>query len=129
MIGLIAILGAAGAVCRYWLSQALNQIGQGGSQSLNFPLGTLFVNVLGSFLIGLMFIVFVSRFEIDNSIRQAVMIGFLGGFTTFSSFSLEVVKLIESQQWMLASAYMVLSVVLCISACMAGIGLGRLIAA
>ena len=83
--------GALGAVSRYGVSQfMLSSFGK------SFPYGTLTVNVLGSFLIGYLSMYFVSKTNIDPIFRLTLVVGFLGAFTTFSTFSLDTLNLIES---------------------------------
>lgn len=114
----VALGGAIGASARYGTSiAAMRVIGTG------FPAGTLFVNVAGSFLMG----VIVTLFALKGGTRAApfLMIGVLGGFTTFSSFSLDAVAIWERGQSALAAGYVALSVVLSIAALVLGAGLMR----
>jgi CrcB protein len=116
---LIAAGGALGSLCRYLLGSTLQpRPGQ-------FPLGTLTVNVLGSFLVG-----FIIRFAIDTThvspeARAFLAVGFCGGFTTFSTFAWEVLALAEHGAWMRSAAYVVLSVSLSLIACIAGMASAR----
>jgi len=128
MIVWVAIFGALGAVCRYLMSQSVNISVYGNVKNVVFPVGTLSVNVIGSLLMGFLFSFFMLKLDIDEGIKTGIMVGFLGGFTTFSSFSLEVVRLLENNQWLVALSYVLLSVVLSISMCFIGIWLGRLLA-
>jgi len=116
----IAAGGAAGALLRYWVAGGVNRLAGYG-----FPWGTLAVNVLGSFLMGVLYVVLVERSVLAQEYRALVLIGLLGGFTTFSSFSMETLALIESGQGWRAGANAVLSVVLCLSLCWVGLVLGR----
>ena len=107
----VALGSALGGVARYWCSGIVaNYMGE------TFPWGTLIVNVVGSFLIG--FIATISgtdgRFLIPAEARQFMMVGILGGFTTFSSFSLQTLTLARDGEWLLAGANIVGSVVLCL---------------
>jgi fluoride exporter len=86
----------------------------------SFPMGTLAVNVTGSFAIGLLG-VFLSS---DGMMRQVVLVGVLGGYTTFSAFSLATLNLLNAGEWMRAGLNVVLSVVLCLVAVWAGFALG-----
>ncbi|MCL5260707.1 MAG: fluoride efflux transporter CrcB [Gammaproteobacteria bacterium] len=108
---------------RYWVSNsAYTFIGQ------NFPYGTLLVNVTGSFLMGLLFIIILERFgSIAPQLRAFLLIGFLGGYTTFSSFSIETLTLFEQGEVFKALLNVALSVVLCISAAWVGVIVGRAI--
>lgn len=99
----VAIGGAAGSVLRYAVQSALR------TSSGGFPWGTLTVNLVGSLLIGLC-AAFVERQGAGSWIRPWLMVGLLGGFTTFSAFSLENVHLLRSGQIAALSAYVVVSV-------------------
>jgi fluoride exporter len=113
----VAVGGAFGSVLRFGMSTALHQlIGRG------FPVGTLLVNVVGSLLMGFLFIVLMDR---DSVIRSGVLVGVLGGFTTFSAFSMETFHLIEQGAGLRAAAYVLISVVLCIGATWLGVLLAR----
>jgi fluoride exporter len=120
----IALGSAIGGVTRYWCSGVVARtIGE------TFPWGTLIVNVVGSLLIG--FIATVSgtdgRFIIPAEARQFLMVGILGGFTTFSSFSLQTLALARDGQWLLVAANIVGSVVLCLVMVWAGHMLATLV--
>jgi len=107
----VALGSALGGVARYWCSGIVaQQVGE------TFPWGTLIVNVVGSFLIGLIATVSGTdgRFIIPAEARQFMMVGILGGFTTFSSFSLQTLTLARDGEWLLAGANIVGSVVLCL---------------
>ena len=93
--------GALGSGLRYGVGLWLNRPA--------FPMGTLAVNLLGCFLIGGLATYFGQRLELSEGVRLAVLVGFLGGFTTFSSFGLETVRLIESERMMAAIAYVTVS--------------------
>lgn len=86
---------------------------------------TFAVNLIGSFCLGLAFVLIVERLAGDGLLRPLIMAGFLGAFTTFSAFSLEVFSLIENGRYFDAGAYIVLSVILCAFAAGAAIALGR----
>ncbi|MBB4212363.1 camphor resistance protein CrcB [Rhodothalassium salexigens DSM 2132] len=120
----IALGGALGAVSRHYVSATVMRWwGQTGGGA--FPLGTLAVNVAGSALMGLLVGLLVGRFDAGVALRSFLTVGFLGGFTTFSTFSLETMLLIEKNQWALAGAYALLSVGLCVAAAFAGLALAR----
>ena len=91
-----------------------------------FPYGTLVVNVSGCFIMGILFVIIFDRFSgISQQLRSLILIGFLGGYTTFSSFSIETMNLIETGDWVKAFINVLLSVLLCLSATWIGIVLGR----
>jgi CrcB protein len=94
----IALGGAAGSVARYLVAVQ----GQRLSQSM-FPVGTLTVNVLGCLLIGLLGTLFAGPVIVREEYRLALLVGFLGGFTTFSTFGLETFSLVSDREWWLAS--------------------------
>jgi fluoride exporter len=116
----IAVGSALGGVARYWCSGvAARLIGE------TFPWGTIIVNIAGSFIIGF-FATLTGpdgRIFADTLTRQFVMIGFLGGYTTFSSFSLQTLALLRDGEWLLASANIALSVIACLLAVWAGYAL------
>lgn len=120
----IAIGSALGGMSRYWCSGlAARLIGE------TFPWGTLIVNVVGSFIIGL-FATLTGpdgKFFVGTTARQFVMVGFCGGYTTFSSFSLQTLNLLNDGEWMQAGANMALSFALCMLAVWAGFALAVMI--
>jgi CrcB protein len=117
---LIAIGGAIGAVLRYGASTGVySLLGRG------FPYGTLFVNVAGSLLIGVLSVVMFERFDTAPEWRAAVLVGVLGSFTTFSTFSIETLTLLEQGDVVRAVANIVLSVLICLIAVWFGVSLGR----
>jgi CrcB protein len=89
-----------------------------------FPWGTLFVNVLGSFVIGLFLALTVKEWDVSANMKLFVMTGFCGGYTTFSAFSLQTLNLVQAGEWLRAAAYILGSVVLCLAAVWAGYALG-----
>jgi fluoride exporter len=116
----IATGGATGALLRFWVSSGVYQLlGRG------FPYGTLAVNVLGSLAMGFLYVVLLERSTVTPELRGAVLIGFLGAFTTFSTFSIETLNLIEQAELFKAGLNMLLSVSACIVACWFGLVIGR----
>ena len=100
-IGLAGLLGTLG---RYWLSGlAARRFGE------TFPVGTLLVNIVGCFLAGFLFYLMQERFLVNQTVRTAIMIGFLGGFTTFSSFGLQTFTLIRDSEFGFAALNIVVS--------------------
>lgn len=120
---LIFIGAGIGGVFRYWISN--------GTYSLlgrAFPYGTLFVNISGCFLMGFLFTLVIERWsELEAPLRAFLLIGLLGGYTTFSSFSIETINLIESGALISAFLNIILSVMLCITATWLGVIGGRIV--
>lgn len=115
----VAVGGALGSVCRYGFARALTLW-----LPNTLPLGTLTVNVLGSCAAGILYVVL--GMQGAHSLWRAMLLtGFLGGFTTFSAFSLDTLRLLESERLGLALANMALNLVLSVSACGLGIWLAR----
>ena len=106
----VALGGAAGAVMRYAMANWVHRLWEG-----HFPLGTLLVNALGSFAIGVLYVVILERQALHPDWRDVTMIGFLGAFTTFSTFSLETINLVEAGHWLQAALYIGTSVTVCIA--------------
>ncbi|HEB99703.1 MAG TPA: fluoride efflux transporter CrcB [Thiotrichales bacterium] len=112
--------GAAGALLRYWVSNAVYTLA-----GRAFPYGTLAVNVLGSLAMGFLFVLLVERLESGPAVRAFLLIGLLGAFTTFSTFSIETLNLIQAGEAMKAVLNMLLSVLLCMVAVALGVLVGR----
>lgn len=116
----IAAGGAVGAVLRFALSNGIyRMVGR------DFPYGTLTVNVLGSLLMGFLFITMVERQIVSAEWRAALLVGLLGAFTTFSTFSMETIALLEDGELFRALMNVVLSVLFCLAATWIGISVGR----
>src|SRR5690606_18058707 len=90
-----------------------------------FPYGTLTVNVIGSLLVGMLYVLLVERLQVGPEWRALLITGLLGGFTTFSAFSLETLLLFEQGELLKAVLNVVLSVVLCLAVAWVGIVVGR----
>ena len=119
---LICLGGALGTGARYLIGGlAARWLGP------EFPYGTLFINVLGSFLIGFIQQVGLTTLAIPETTRLVLTIGVMGGFTTYSSFSYETISLIENGSWLGAAANIVLTTGLCLVVCVLGLGLGRVV--
>ena len=114
--------GALGAVSRYRLSTAVERF-NGGS----FPMGTFAVNLLGSFLIGMLFILFAEKMALAEQWRPVLVIGFLGAMTTFSTFSLDALLLFQQGHYNTALFYILSSVVVCLFAAFAGMQVSRIL--
>jgi len=121
-ITLVGLAGLAGTLCRYWLSGAV--VRRYGEE---FPWGTLAVNVAGCFAVGLLYQLLQERGDVGETARAAVFVGLLGGFTTFSSFSLQTLDLARDGRWGLAAANIVLSVLICLAAVALGHGMAHLL--
>ncbi len=117
---LIGVGGFAGAVARYVVDGVVAERTGGG-----FPWGTLAINVSGSFVLGLLFAMSAERAILPADIRGPLMIGFLGAYTTFSTFMLESWRLIESGAWTLAVANLGGSIALGLVAVFLGLTVGR----
>ena len=116
----VAAGGAAGALLRYWVSLGVHALAGRG-----FPWGTLVVNVAGSLAMGVLYVALVERADLDPAWRAGLLIGLLGAFTTFSTFSIETLNLIEQGETVPAALNAAGSVALCLLACWAGIVAGR----
>ncbi len=111
---LVALGGAVGSVGRYWTGILF-----AGAFGLDFPLGTLVINILGSFIIGLADVA-----AGGSAMRSLIIVGFCGGYTTFSSFSLQTLELIRAGHPVAASINVLLSVAICLAATVAGASVG-----
>ncbi len=116
----IAAGGALGSVARYLINVSPLQGAIG-----RFPLPTFVINVTGSFLIGLLLIALTDKFDVGDNVRFAVLVGFLGAFTTFSTFELEIWALIREANYATAFLYLFLSVALGFAGVIAGVALGK----
>jgi CrcB protein len=117
----VAVGGALGSVGRFWLSGLVaDRAGE------TFPWGTILVNITGSFVIGAFAALTApeGRWSASPAVRQFVMIGVCGGYTTFSSFSLQTLTLLRDRQWLYAGGNVLLSVLLCMLAVWLGYVMG-----
>jgi CrcB protein len=119
---LIGLGGFAGAIARYLLDSRI-AAATGGA----FPWGTLAINLSGSFAIGILFALITERAAFPSEWRAPLMIGFLGSYTTFSTFALESWRMIEDGAWLMAGANIVGSLALGLIAVIGGVALGRAI--
>jgi CrcB protein len=115
----VAGAGAIGALARWGLSTAI------GSRVSGFPWGTLVVNVTGSFVLGLLFVVLTERVESSAAMRLTLMTGLLGAYTTFSTFSLETFRLLEDAAYGAATLNVAGNLALGLVAVAAGAAVGR----
>jgi CrcB protein len=117
----IAIGSALGGVARHWCTGVAARL-----FGMAFPWGTLIINVLGSFVIGLFFTLTgpEGRLEASTNAKLFVMVGLCGGYTTFSAFSLQTLALFQGGEWGRAGGYVAASVVLCLLAVWAGYAAG-----
>ncbi|MES9825439.1 MAG: fluoride efflux transporter CrcB [Candidatus Thiodiazotropha endolucinida] len=116
----IASGGAVGALFRFWVSSGIySLLGRG------FPYGTLVVNVLGSLVMGFLYVLLLERTTVSPEMRGALLIGFLGAFTTFSTFSIETLNLLEQAEMLKAGLNILVSVIACVLACWFGLVVGR----
>lgn len=111
----IALGGAIGAVLRYLMSAGINPL-----IPVNFPIGTLLVNILGCLIIGIVYAVLSETPSFQTMLKPFLVIGILGGFTTFSSYAIEMVQMVQLQQTMKALAYLALSNIIGLAAAWAG---------
>ena len=116
----IAAGGALGALLRYWASQSVHALAGRG-----FPYGTLFVNVIGSLLMGFLTIWLLERSAAGPALRGFLLVGMLGAFTTFSTFSMETLNLMEAGQLLKAGMNIFLSLLICIGAAYVGVLMAR----
>ena len=119
-VAFIAAGGAVGAVARY-----LVNISHLANIFDKFPLPTFLINVVGSSLIGFLLILLTDKYEISDNLRMAIIVGFLGAFTTFSTFEMEIYGLIREKLPLMALLYFFLSVVAGFFGLVAGVSLAR----
>jgi len=118
----ICLGGAVGTGARHLLSEwLLRGLGNG------FPYGTLAVNLLGSFLVGTLMHIGLTVEGVSPTLRLALTTGVMGGFTTYSTFSYETLRLMQAEAWALACANIAITVVACLLACLLGLLLAKAI--
>ena len=120
---LVAVGGAVGSLLRFWMSGVAQRSVPATGEWSVFPAGTLVVNVFGCLLAGALAEVGERHGPLSNETRALLMVGFLGGFTTFSAFANETVAVWRSGAVAVAAANVVLSVLICVAAVVAGRGL------
>ena len=117
----IGIGGFLGANSRYWLGSLINRwLGTG------FPWATALVNISGALLIGIIATLFADRAIDNEALRLFLIVGVLGGYTTFSSYTFEAVSMMQEDRWMAAISYLALSNLVGILACVAGVMIARI---
>jgi CrcB protein len=118
----VAVAGAIGSLCRWGIGRlAVRLFGP------DFPYGTLIVNIIGCFLIGLIMHIAITTDKLSPTARLTLTVGFLGALTTFSSFSYETVMLIEQARWTAAGCNIATNLVTGLAATFAGLVLGRIL--
>jgi len=120
LLAAVAIGGSLGSVARYLVA-----VGAGRLVGTAFPWGTLVINIVGSFLIGVFAESFALSWNVSQTVRVFLIVGICGGFTTFSTFSLDTIVLMQRGELVPAGAYIVASVVLSITALFGGLLLVR----
>ena len=119
---MVGIGGFIGAIARFWLGSYI-----GGRMGTRFPYGTFVINISGSFFIGLILTVLSERTHLSPNWRYLVPIGFIGAYTTFSTFEYETLRTIQDGQFLIASLNVALSVLLGFAAVWGGVIAGRAI--
>ncbi len=118
----IALAGAAGTLCRYWLGGFVQK-----SFNMAFPLGTAVVNMAGCLVFGILWAIFENRLAVSGQMRIIVFIGFFGAFTTFSSFMFETIQLLDESQWLWAIGNIIMQNILGLICILIGLAIGRLV--
>jgi CrcB protein len=109
----VGLGGLFGSVARYLISHYLTQTNNG-----HFPWATTLVNVIGSIFIGILFAYFEKGINVSNEVKLLLTVGFCGGFTTFSTFSLEFIKLLDNGHFYTAGVYLLINVFFSITLCL-----------
>ena len=116
----VGVGGAIGAISRFFVGKKIAE--QWGT---SFPYSTLTINLTGAFLIGIILTVLTERVVADSFWRMLIVVGFLGGYTTFSSYTFEGMQLIESGRWFAALVYVGVSNLACFLCCAVGMAMAR----
>ncbi|MCF7825494.1 MAG: fluoride efflux transporter CrcB [Candidatus Marinimicrobia bacterium] len=116
----VGVGGFLGAIGRYWISGLAQRL------SDRFPLGTLSVNLLGSFLLGFFATLFLEKMMVNQELRLLLLVGLLGAFTTYSTFSLETLNLLRTGEWMFAGLNIVTNLAGTLIAVWAGVSIAKL---
>lgn len=124
MLNILAVFfgGGLGALTRYLTSLYMTRV-----LAVNLPLATFTVNTIGSFLIGFLYILFVQKSDLSPALKLALTVGFCGGLTTFSTFSLELFEMVKNAQYLHAFVYIILSVIICLIAVTVGVYCAKII--
>lgn len=124
MLNILAVFfgGGLGALTRYLTSLYMTRV-----LAVNLPLATFTVNIIGSFLIGFLYILFVQKSDLSPALKLALTVGFCGGLTTFSTFSLELFEMVKNAQYLHAFVYAILSVIICLIALTVGVYCAKII--
>lgn len=111
MLNIISIFlgGGIGAVTRYLIS-----INMAKHIQVNLPFATFLVNIIGCFVIGFLYFLFIEKSDISPALKLSLTVGFCGGLTTFSTFSLELFEMVGNHQFFHAFSYIILSVIICL---------------
>ena len=118
----LIIAGALGTLARYGMASVVNKF-----NGYSFPLGTMTVNLVGCFVVGLLWMLFENRWPVSDATRTIILVGFMGAFTTFSAFILETNHLLSSKEWMYGVGNIVLQNGLGILALFVGLKVGKLV--
>lgn len=124
MLNLLAVFlgGGLGAATRYLTGFYMTKV-----LTVNLPAATFCVNVTGSFLIGFLYILFIEKTDLSPALKLALTVGFCGGLTTFSTFSLELFEMVKNAQYLHAFVYALLSVIICLIAVTVGVYCAKII--
>lgn len=124
MLNILAVFfgGGFGALTRYLTSLYMTRV-----LAVNLPLATFTVNIIGSFLIGFLYILFIQKSDLSPALKLALTVGFCGGLTTFSTFSLELFEMVKNAQYLHAFVYALLSVIICLIAVTVGVYCAKII--